>query len=37
MVIRMLPTEIGFFDALHVAGSLERLNVVDFNFDLRDR
>lgn len=37
MVISMLPDNIGFGDALHVAGKMGRLNVVNFNFDLGDR
>lgn len=37
MVIAMLPEGIGFNDALHVAGKLGRLNVVNFEFDLSDR
>jgi solute:Na+ symporter, SSS family len=37
MVISMLPQDIGFSDALHVAGKMEKLNVVNFNFDFNDR
>jgi Na+/proline symporter len=37
MVIRMLPEDIGFGDALQVAGKMGRLNVVNFEFDLSDR
>jgi SSS family solute:Na+ symporter len=37
MVISMLPKEIGFGDALHVAGKMGKLNVVNFDFDLNDR
>ncbi|MFT4661939.1 MAG: SSS family solute:Na+ symporter [Patiriisocius sp.] len=37
MVINMLPQNIGFFDALHVAGKMGKLNVVDFKFDLSER
>jgi Na+/proline symporter len=37
MVISMLPQDIGFTDALHVAGKMEKLNVVNFNFDINDR
>lgn len=37
MVIRMLPGDVGLGDALHVAGKLERLNVVDFEFKLQER
>ncbi|MFT5198704.1 MAG: SSS family solute:Na+ symporter [Planctomycetota bacterium] len=37
MVIRMLPADIGFGDALHVAGRMGKLNVVNFDFQLNDR
>lgn len=37
MVINMLPQNIGFTDALHVAGKMGKLNVVNFDFDLSDR
>ncbi len=37
MVINMLPQNIGFVDALHVAGKMGKLNVVNFDFDLNDR
>ena len=37
MVITMLPEKIGFVDALHVAGKMGKLNVVNFEFDLSDR
>lgn len=37
MVISMLPKDIGFTDALHVAGKMEKLNVVNFEFDINDR
>ncbi|HPF15085.1 MAG TPA: sodium:solute symporter, partial [Planctomycetota bacterium] len=37
MVIRMLPPDIGFGDALQVAGKLGHLNVVDFDFRLGER
>ncbi len=37
MVINMLPEQIGFIDALHVAGKMDKLNVVNFDFDLSDR
>ena len=35
LVIYMLP--IKFTDALHVAGKMEKLNIVNFDFDLSDR
>lgn len=37
MVVKMLPENIGFTDALHVAGKMGKLNVVNFEFDLSDR
>ncbi len=37
MVIKMLPENIGFTDAIHVAGKMGKLNVVNFEFDLSDR
>lgn len=37
MVVSMLPENIGFGDALHVAGKMDRLNVVNFDFELSDR
>jgi solute:Na+ symporter, SSS family len=36
-VIHYLPKEIGFSDALNVAGKMGKLDVVDFTFDLSDR
>jgi solute:Na+ symporter, SSS family len=37
MVVSMLPKEIGLSDALHVAGKMGKLEVVDFEFDLNNR
>ena len=37
MVISKLPQDIGFVDALHVAGKMDRLNMVNFDFELHDR
>ncbi|MCB9360235.1 MAG: sodium:solute symporter [Flavobacteriales bacterium] len=37
MVISMLPQDIGFTDALHIAGKMEKLEVVSFDFDFNDR
>lgn len=34
-VVKMLP--VGFSDALHVAGKMDRLNIINFEFDLADR
>jgi SSS family solute:Na+ symporter len=37
MVIHLLPKEVGFFDALHIAGKMDRLNAIDTKFDLNNR
>ena len=37
LVINMLPENISFIDALHVAGKMEKLNLVNFDFSLDDR
>jgi SSS family transporter len=37
MVVRHLPSGVGFGDALHVAGGLGKLNAIDFKFDLANR
>ncbi|MTI39837.1 sodium:solute symporter [Fulvivirga lutimaris] len=37
LVIYSLPDNVGFVDALHVAGKMGKLNVVNFEFDLSDR
>ncbi|BDU74281.1 sodium:solute symporter [Mesoterricola silvestris] len=37
MVVHRLPPGVSFGDALHVAGSLGRLNAIDFSFDLNNR
>lgn len=37
MVIHLLPADLDFGDALHVAGKMDRLNVVNFDFELNDR
>ena len=37
MIFRRLPPEISLNKALHVAGKLGRLNVVNFGFDWKDR
>jgi Na+/proline symporter len=37
LVIRSLPENVGLTDALHVAGKMGKLNVVDFEFDLTDK
>lgn len=37
MTIVLLPQGVSFTDALHVGGSLGKLNVIDFSFDLSNR
>lgn len=37
IVIQLLPEEITFSNALHVAGKMEKLETVDFSFDINDR
>jgi SSS family solute:Na+ symporter len=37
MLFNLMPADISFFDALHVAGKMEKLNVIDFTFDLSNR
>ncbi len=37
MIFRLLPPDISFLDATHVAGKLGKLNVVNFAFDMKDR
>lgn len=37
VVVRLLPAEVGFSEAMAVAGKLGKLNLVDFNFNPNDR
>ena len=37
MVVHLLPPEVGFFDALHIAGKMGKLNAIDAKFDLNNR
>ena len=37
MVVRQLPPQVSFSDALHVAGGLGRLKAIDTTFDLHNR
>ncbi|MEL7119187.1 MAG: sodium:solute symporter [Bacteroidota bacterium] len=37
ILVGKLPEEVGFFDAVGVAGKMGKLNVVDFTFDLKNR
>jgi solute:Na+ symporter, SSS family len=37
MVIKLLPENIGFTDALHIAGKMDRINALDTQFDLSNK
>jgi len=37
MVFHLLPSDISFLDAAHVAGKMGKLNVINFAFDWKDR
>ena len=37
MIFRLLPPDISFLDATKVAGKMGNLNVISFDFDLKDR
>ncbi len=37
MVVHLLPANVGFMDALHVAGKMNKLNAIDTTFDLNNR
>ncbi|MGZ3753372.1 MAG: sodium:solute symporter family transporter, partial [Mucilaginibacter sp.] len=37
MVVRMLPDGVGFGKALHLAGKMGRMNVIDWKFDINNR
>ena len=37
MVVHLLPENVGFTDALHIAGKMDKLNAIDTNFDLNNR
>jgi Na+/proline symporter len=37
MVVKLLPENISFTDALHVAGKMGKTNLIDFTFDLNSR
>ncbi|HEV7349904.1 sodium:solute symporter [Telluribacter sp.] len=36
-VVMLLPDEVSFTDALHVAGKMGKTNLIDFSFDLNNR
>lgn len=37
MVVHLLPENVGFIDALHIAGKMDKLNAIDTNFDLNNK
>ncbi|MDP3558027.1 MAG: sodium:solute symporter [Bacteroidota bacterium] len=37
MVIHLLPENVTFLDALHIAGKMNKLNAIDTNFDLNNK
>lgn len=37
MLLRSLPSDVSFGDAVYVAGKMGRLNAIDFSFDVRNR
>jgi solute:Na+ symporter, SSS family len=37
MMVRSLPSSVGFMDAVHIAGTMNKINLVDFKFDLSNR
>ncbi|TLV02364.1 sodium:solute symporter [Dyadobacter luticola] len=37
MVVKFLPADVSFTDALHVAGKMGKVNLIDFTFDLDNR
>lgn len=37
MVVHLLPEDVAFSDALHVAGKMGKLNVLDFKWDLNNK
>lgn len=36
-IVRLLPPDVSFLEATHVAGKLGRLNAVDFSFDVKNQ
>jgi len=37
MVVHLLPEGVGFMDALHIAGKMNKLNAIDLSFDWNNR
>lgn len=36
-IVRLLPADVSFLEAAHVAGKLGRLNAIDFSFDVKNQ
>jgi Na+/proline symporter len=36
-IVRLLPSDVSFLEAAHVAGKLGRLNAIDFSFDIKNQ
>lgn len=37
MIVRMLPENVGFTDALQIGGKLGHMNIIDFEFNLKEK
>lgn len=37
MVVKLMPADVGFVKALKIAGKMDRMNVIDWTFDLNNR
>jgi len=37
MIFKLLPENVGVFDAMNIAGKMGKLNTIDFSFNLNDR
>jgi solute:Na+ symporter, SSS family len=37
MVVHLLPANVGFIDALHLAGKMDKLNAIDTTFDVNNK
>ncbi|MFC1725289.1 sodium:solute symporter [candidate division KSB1 bacterium] len=37
MIFRLMPADISFFDSVHIAGKMGKLNAITFEFDWKDR
>ncbi|MBC7930696.1 MAG: sodium:solute symporter [Rubrivivax sp.] len=36
-IVRLLPSDVSFVEAVHVAGKLGKLNAIDFSFDIKNQ